>query len=143
MNRYTKSIYIVLIALGIISCSASSHIIVGNTRPPISPEQVKLYSKPPAKYEEIAIIDSSSKSSWAATDQGKTDVAIRRLKEEAASLGANGILIQVTGDVSAGSVGVGTANAYGSATYGYGISSSVFHKAAKGMAIYVPSDQQP
>lgn len=143
MNRYTKSIYIVLIVLGIISCSASSHIILGKTRPPISPEQVKLYSKPPAKYEEIAIVDSSSKSSWAATDQGKTDVAIRRLKEEAASLGANGILIQVTGDVSAGSVGVGTANAYGGAAYGYGISSSVFYKAAKGMAIYVPSDRQP
>lgn len=122
-------------------CSATSHVIVGKTRAPITPAEVRLYSKPPANYEDIAIVDSSSKNSWAVTDQGKIDVAIQRLKEEAASLDANGILINVTGDISTGSVGVGSANTYGNTAYGYGISSSVLHKVAKGMAIYVPDSE--
>ena len=137
MEKYLKLFIYSLVSFMIIGCSASSHIVVGQTRPAISPSMVKLYNKAPEKYDEIAIIDSSSKSSWAVTDQGKVDVAIERLKEEAASLGANGILIQLTGDMSTGSVGVGSATAYGNSAYGYGISSSVLHKVAKGLAIYV------
>ena len=137
MKNYLNFLVFTLIGFILIGCAASSHIIVGQKRPPISPAMVKLYNKPPAKYDEIAIIDSSSKNSWAVTDQGKVDVAIERLKEEAANLGANGILIQLTGDISTGSVGVGSGTAYGNSAYGYGISSSVLHKAAKGLAIYV------
>ena len=137
MNIYLKLFLCSLIGFIIIGCSASSHIVVGQARPAISPTKVKLYNKAPEKYDEIAIIDSSSKNSWAVTDQGKVDVAIERLKEEAASLGANGILIQLTGDISTGSVSTGSATGYGNSAYGYGISSSVLHKAAKGLAIYV------
>ena len=137
MNMYLKLPLYFFIGFIIIGCSASSHIVVGQTRPATSPTTVRLYSKAPEKYDEIAIIDSSSKNSWAVTDQGKVDVAIERLKEEAASLGANGILIQLTGDISTGSVSTGSATGYGNSAYGYGISSSVLHKAAKGLAIYV------
>ena len=70
--------------------------------------------------------------------------AMTRLKEEAASLGANGVLLEGTGDQQSGTVGTGfgTATANGSSAYGtgLGVSSGVFHKAAKGMAIYVPSE---
>jgi len=132
MKNNLNFLVFTLIGFILIGCAASSHIIVGQKRPPISPAMVKLYNKPPVNYDEIAIIDSSSKNSWAVTDQGKVDVAIERLKEEAANLGANGILIQLTGDISTGSVGVGYAT-----TYGYGISSSILHKTAKGLAIYV------
>ncbi len=142
MKNYLNFLVFTLIGFILIGCAASSHIIVGQKRPPISPAMVKLYNKPPVKYDEIAIIDSSSKNSWAVTDQGKVDVAIERLKEEAANLGANGILIQLTGDISTGSVGVGSATAYGNSAYVYGISSSVLHKTAKGLAIYV-YEQQP
>ena len=142
MSKYIKSIFALSIAIIMAGCASSSHVIVGKTRAPLSPEEVRLYSKPPANYEEIAIVDSSSKNSWAVTDQGKIDVAIQRLKEQAASLGANGILINVTGDIATGSVGVGSANSYGNTAYGYGISSSVLHKAAKGMAIYVPNSEK-
>jgi hypothetical protein len=50
---------------------ASSHVMIGEARPPISPDQVKLYLHPPEKYEEIAIIDASSRRSIAFTDQQK------------------------------------------------------------------------
>ena len=121
---------------GIVGCTPSSHIVVGQTREPISPDKVKLYTKPPENYEEIAIVDASSHTSWAVTDQGKIEKAIERLKEEAASLGANGVLIGVsgTGDLSTGSVGVATGG-YGNTAYG--VSSNAMHKTAKGMAIYV------
>jgi hypothetical protein len=68
--------------------------MIGQARPPISPDQVQIYLHPPsAKYVEIALIDSSSRSSLAVTAQGKTNVVMERLKAEAAKLGANGILL--------------------------------------------------
>jgi hypothetical protein len=57
----------------LVGCAASSHVLVGTARPPISPDQVKIYPYPPAKYEEIAIIDASSRGSPAFTDQQKMD----------------------------------------------------------------------
>ena len=125
---------------------ASSHVMVGAARPPISPDQVKLYLHPPEKYEEIAIIDASSRRSIVFTDQQKMNKVIARLKEEAAKVGANGILIQGTGDEQAGEVstGAGTATASGHSAYGTGIgvSASRIMKTGQGIAIYVP-DRQP
>jgi hypothetical protein len=79
----------------LIAC-ASSSIIVGSVKPALLPEQVKIYIHPPKKYNEIALIETSSTGSWAFTSQGKMDVVIERLKEEAAKHGANGILFQGT-----------------------------------------------
>lgn len=135
-----------LIAVGLVSVTllagcATSHVMVGNSRPPISPSEVKIYLHPPAKYDEIAILDTSSKGSFSFTSQGKMDVVVERLKEEAAKLGANGILLQSTGDQYAGSVstGVGTATASGNSAWGVGtgFSAAAFQKAGSGIAIYV------
>ena len=119
----------------------SSHVIIGTPRPPISPQQVKIYTHPPAKYDEIAILQSSSRASWTFTAQGKTDKVIDRLKDEAAKLGANGILLQGIGDQVAGSVGTGfgSASASGNSAFGvgFGSSSAVYQKSGDGMAIYV------
>ena len=122
-------------------CAASSHVLVGTARPPISPDQVKIYLHPPAKYEEIAIIDASSRGSPAFTDQQKMNKAIARLKDEAAKLGANGILLEGAGDQSgAVGTGVGTATSTGHSAVGtgVGISAGIFIKSANGLAIYVP-----
>jgi hypothetical protein len=120
---------------------ATSHMMVGNPRPPISPSEVKIYLHPPQKYEEIAILDTSSKGSWSFTAQGKMDVVVERLKEEAAKLGANGILLQSEGDQYAGTVstGVGTATANGNTAWGVGtgFSGAAYNKAGSGLAIYV------
>ena len=133
-----------LCALGLVGFlvgCATSHVIVGTPRAPISPSQVKVYLHPPAKYEEIAILDSSSKRSFAFTSQGKMDAVIERLKDDAAKLGANGILLQSTGDQYAGSVGTGVASATASGNSAWGVgtgfSGAAFHKAASGLAIFV------
>lgn len=139
-NFITKNILFLFSLLLLTSC-ATSHVLVGAKRPPIPVSQVKIYSKPPRKFEEIAMMDTSSKGSWAITEQGKMDTVIERLKEEAASLGANGVLLQGIGNQSGGAVmtGFGSATAYGNSAYGYntGIAVPVNHKAGNGIAIYV------
>ena len=82
----------------IIGCVPVSHIVVGETRAPIHPSNVKIYLDYPEEYEKIALIDAGS--NFAFKDpvilfdwQRKMDKAMERLKIEAAQLGANGILI--------------------------------------------------
>ena len=119
---------------------ASSSLVVGKVRPAITPEQVKFYLHPPKKYEEVAVVESSSQSSLAVSAQGKMDVVVRRLKKEAAKVGANGVLFQTTGNQSVGSVG--NATSYGAANGGaaFGASLAVMIKTGSGLAIYVEEE---
>lgn len=122
-------------------CSSTSQVVVGSPRSPLSPDQVKIYLHAPKNFEEIALLNTSSRNSWAVTDQGKMDKAVARLKEEAAKLGANGVLLRETGSQEAGalSTNVVTANAHRSfaTALGTGVGVPVFDKTAIGVAIYV------
>lgn len=140
-----RTLAVFSLELFLVGCAASSHVLVGTARPPISPDQVKIYLHPPAKYEEVAVIDASSRGGAPAfTDQQKMNKAIARLKDEAAKLGANGILLEGAGEQQAGAVGtgVGTATATGHSAVGTGVgfSAGVFIKSANGLAIYVPPE---
>ena len=70
------------------------------------------------------------------------DKAIARLKQEAARLGANGILLQGIEDQQSGAIGTGIGNSTfnGNSATGASLGGSfgLYNKAAKGMAIYVP-----
>jgi hypothetical protein len=140
--------------------TSGSRIVVGTQRPPIPPERVKIYIRPPAKFEEVAILSANSKNAFA-SDQSLTDSALLQMKKDAAKLGANGILLSGVGTQQIGSVGTSFANATahssGSATaYRYGntagafgneattvfvsgttINTALFAKVTNGMAIYV------
>jgi hypothetical protein len=126
----------------LLGCSTSSHVMIGTAHPPISPESVRIYLQPPEKYEQIATLDATSQGSFAITSQQNMDKAIARMKEEAAKLGANGVLLQGVQDQQSGSIGTGV----GSSSYGPGSSTGVgvggsfgiFNKAAHGIAIFVP-----
>jgi hypothetical protein len=129
------------LCLGASAC-VSSYVLVGKARPPIAPDSVQIYLHPPAaKYEEIALLDTSSKHSFSFTAQGKTDAVVARLKREAAKLGANGVLLGNVGDQAVGSVGtgVGSAVSSGHLSLGIGVSGSSTHyeKSGSGLAIYV------
>ena len=81
------------------ACYPVSHIIVGETQTPINFTDVKIYIDYPNNYEKIAIIEASSDLAFKdisidITHQQKTNKALERLKREAASLGANGVVIQ-------------------------------------------------
>ena len=107
MNRKIKHMHHMkkligsLIIMILFGCYPVSHIIVGETRSPISPSKVKIYLEYPEEYEIIARIDASSEfafrdPSFDFTWQSKMDKIIQRLKIEAAQLGANGIVIEGT-----------------------------------------------
>ena len=138
----TQSLRIAIVAcactLG--ACANTSHVITGKPRPAIDPSQVTIYTTAPANYEEIAVIDAPSQMSLAFGDQNKTDAVMKRLKTEAASLGANGVLLQGTGSAGSGGVstGVGVGSFGGGVGVGTGISLSSPAKTGRGVAIHVP-----
>ena len=113
-----------------------SSVVVGNARTPINTSEVKLYTKLPARYEEIAIVSADSRNDFD-TKQGLSNAAIERLKEEAAKVGANGILLQGIGDYTVGSSGM--IMVPNSSNYAMTASNVRTGKEAKGMAIYVPN----
>jgi hypothetical protein len=131
-----------VLAATLLAACASSHVMIGKARPPISPDQVQVYTHPPTvPYEEIARLQTSSQGSFSFTAQGKTDAVIKRLKEEAAKLGANGVLLEGIGDEASGSVGTGggsTSYSRGSSVGGgVGIGVGLTKKVGGGTAIYV------
>ena len=65
-------------------------------RAPITPEQVTIYLEPPADFEVVGLVNASSDAGW--TEQGSVNYAIQELKEQAAKLGANGVLLVSTGE---------------------------------------------
>jgi hypothetical protein len=142
MRHRPRALLLVLIAS--LGACATSHVMIGKARPPISPDLVQVYTKPPtAKYEEIATLDTSSRGSFSFTAQGKTDSVIRRLKVEAAKLGANGVLLEGIADQAGGSVGVGGGQSSfsGRSAVGLGLGGSfaTYQKVGGGRAIYVES----
>ena len=68
------------------------------------------------------------------------DTVIARLKKEAASLGANGVLLQKTGSEYGGGVGTGVGG--GGVSIGTGIFTASDNKTGRGLAIYVPAAAQ-
>ena len=81
------------------ACYPVSHIIIGEIQTPLDYNKVKVYHDYPDTYEKIAIIEASSDLAFKDlsiefTHQQKTNKALDRLKKEAASLGANGIVLQ-------------------------------------------------
>ena len=81
------------------SCYPVSHVIIGEVQTPLDYNNVKVYYDYPKFHEKIAIIEASSDLSFKDisiefTHQQKTNKALDRLKKEAASLGANGIVFQ-------------------------------------------------
>jgi len=131
-------------ALILAGCSTSSHVLIGKARPPISPEQVRVYVQPPARYEQIASLSANSTASLALTGQQNMDKAMERMKAEAAKVGANGILLQGVQDQQSGAIGTGIGSAsYGprsSVGGGIGGSFGLYSKVAQGLAIYVPPE---
>ena len=139
-------ILISLATLLLPGCATTSHTIIGEVRPPIDPGDVEIYSSAPRRYEEIALLDASSAGGFGHASEAGTDEAIYRMKEEAAKLGANGVLLTGMGEQYGGSLGIGIG--------GFGVSGGrhhitagggnvafggpIVHNAVQGVAIYVP-----
>ena len=124
-----KAIFTVILCLLVLSaCASGSYILTGQKRDPIKATDVKLYTETPENYEVIGIVKASSDSGW--TQQGDMDLAVQELKNQAAQLGANGVILSGTGDITSTSVG----------TYSSGAAYSINTTAqtVSGKAVYVP-----
>jgi hypothetical protein len=133
------------LAFVLAACAPSSHIVVGTVRPAIPPSEVKIYLQPPPAFEEIAVLNASADSMFGTGGQSTVDKVIQRLKEEAAKLGANGIILEGMSDQQTGAVGGGSGSTSfsGSSAVGVGLGASlgIFKKSAQARAIYVPPGQ--
>ena len=85
------------------ACASGSVIVTGTERTPLDPNQVKLYLEAPANCEIIGIVNASSDAGW--TEQGSQDYAVQELKKQAAKLGANGVILETTGEKTSTIVG--------------------------------------
>ena len=87
---------LLLVLVLLVGCVATgSHVLIGQARTPTDPAQVAVYNVAPAHYTAIARVASDSGATWLLSDTSNAEEAMRQLKAEAASVGANG-LIEVT-----------------------------------------------
>ncbi len=131
-----------LMVLAISGCATDSVVVTGRVRPPISPAEVKIYSQPPAMFEEVAILNASKSVAFTTGGQKTIDKVIAGLKEQAAKVGANGILLEGFSDQQTGALGAGggggSASSNSSVGVGVGGSLGIYKKTGHGRAIYVP-----
>ncbi len=138
---HTRCLLGAIVLLGLLAaCSGPSHVMLGKSRPPTDPASVKVYSQPPARFEEIAIVEAAG-SAFTVGSQRRTDALVERLKEEAAKVGANGLLLREMGNEAPGSLGVGTGTRIGVGGIGIGVSAPLSRKRGSATAIYVPEDE--
>jgi hypothetical protein len=150
MNRLSLIAGSIVFAGSIISgCAVSSHVLVGQARTPIAPEEVQIYSdSPSASFEHIATLKANSRSAFGSGGPEAEDKVIERLKIEAAKLGANGIILSSFSDSQSATIGTGVGSeSYGNRSavgVGVGGSFGIYKKTGRGEAIYVsPTSMSP
>ncbi|HTD72344.1 MAG TPA: hypothetical protein VK652_02375 [Steroidobacteraceae bacterium] len=136
-----------VIALCVAACATDSVVVTGRVRPAISPAEVKLYWQPPAMFEEIAVLNASKSSAFTTGGQKTVDKVIAGLKEQAAKVGANGLILEGFSDRQTGSVGsgVGSSSVSSNSAVGVGVGGSlgIYKKTGHGVAIFVPPGPSP
>jgi uncharacterized protein YbjQ (UPF0145 family) len=129
-------------ALGLAACASDSIVMTGTARPPIAPSEVRIYSRPPPAFEEVAILNASKSSAFTTGGQKTVDKVIAGLKEQAAKLGANGVILEGFSDSQTGSVGAGggsdSVSRNSAVGVGVGGSLGIYKKTGHGVAIFVP-----
>lgn len=122
------------------ACASGSHIITGVQRPAIDPQLVKVFSKAPSQsYEIIGTVEATS--SRGVTQQERLASAVATLKNEAAELGANGVIVNNLENNQTGGVTPRTRIGISTGTGGFrtGVSTGIIVNPASvtGTAIYL------
>lgn len=129
--------WVLLFALLVAGCASGSAIVTGTKRAPLTPEEVRVYSRAPDSSEVIGIVHGFSEAGF--TSQQSTDFAVAELRRQAASIGANGVVLTGSGSAPGSVSGVYISNASGGGMfYGGGLGPP---QSASGEAIYVAPKQ--
>lgn len=131
-----------LCVLALTACAApQSQVITGTPRAPIPPDQVVILSQPPPVFEDVAILNASSKSVNPA-GQAAFDKVVQRLKLQAAQLGANAVILEGFTDRQTASIGTGVGStsysSHSAVGVGVGGGFGIYRKSGQGRAIYIP-----
>ena len=107
MKSFSRLLALVMATIFFAGCAVTNEtsLVVGKARPAISPDQVKIYTKPPAKYEDVAMVSADAAHDFM-SKQDLLDKSVAMIKAQAAKVGANGVLIENLGDFYTGSSGV-------------------------------------
>jgi hypothetical protein len=116
-------------------------VLTGKPRSAIPAAEVRVYTQAPQHFEEIAVFAASRKSVSSAGGERAIAIMIDSMRDQAAKLGANGLLLEDFSDSN--SLGLGTA--IGSQTYTHngsinlGVDGSlgIVKKIAQARAIFV------
>ncbi len=113
LQSIQRVVFILCAATFLQGCGATgSAILTGNRRSAIIPMSVTVYPQPPTvPYEVVGIVTSRSVNGL--TQQSDSQNAVDELRKQAASLGANGIILN---SVNAGSTLNGMIGAAGAST---------------------------
>lgn len=134
----TRRLILALAGLALLGgCASTDKLMLGEARAPIDPSEVRIYRVPPPGAIDIAEIDASSAIGFGT--KGQDTSVMDRLRQEAAALGANGLLILGRGN-SRSPVGVSVGGgSYGrNSAVGVGIGIPTTQKQATAVAMYVP-----
>lgn len=85
---------VLFMALAIAGCTTSSAIMTGQARTATPASNVKVYLRPPAQFESIALVTAMSNA--AVSRDGSRENVVAELRKKASELGANGILLNPT-----------------------------------------------
>src|SRR5262245_27210917 len=75
--------------------SPPAKVVAPGTYAPTNPEQVKIYSKKPEKYEIVGTVLVPIPPDLRWDDRGRADKAFVALKTKAAAMGGNGLLLEI------------------------------------------------
>ncbi|MBU2320306.1 MAG: DUF4156 domain-containing protein, partial [Gammaproteobacteria bacterium] len=123
-------------------CSSGSHVVTGQQLPELEVEQVTVFEEVPAfDYKVIGTVRASSDNGF--TEDSRKEKATQELKEQAAKIGANGVILDEVTQLSFRRLGTGVGISAGS---GGGIGTSIGSSfsfpttEAKGTAIFYETD---
>lgn len=126
MTRKLATITVVASLLA--GCADGSVLVTGAKRAPMSPSVVTVYLQPPSEpFDVIGLVKAQSDAGM--TQQGSVDYATQELKRQAASVGANGVILSNAQTKSSSS--------YGMLSGGSFFMYSIETEALAGQAIYV------
>ncbi len=110
-------------------CASENVRITGEKRPAIPVAEVKIYERAPDAAEQIAVIETTPQTAW--TEPAHRVAALEEMKTIAASLGANGVLLE----------GYGSGMGAMASSYSGGIaySGAMRFRSEAGWAIFVPN----
>ena len=137
----TKVLFPLSFCLILMACASNKPVMTGHARPAVPVETVKVYPSLPSTYEDVATVYASNSSLFTPGGPKQIDKVVLELKQQAAQLGANGIVLMGFADAQTGSLGtgVGSQSYSRSSTVGLGVGGSfgVFKKTGSARAIFV------